>query len=68
MNKCFFCEYSTNPDYKDLDNIAKFVTPRKKIVSRDRSGICAKHQRKLTKHIKYARYLGLLPFVSYQGV
>jgi len=66
--KCFFCDYNTNPDYKDIDNIGKFVTARKKIVSRDRSGICAKHQRKLTKHIKYARYLGLLPFISYQGI
>jgi len=66
MNKCFYCQYKTDPDFKDVDNLQKFITPRKKIVSRDKSNICAKHQRKLTKHIKYARYLGLLPYISYQ--
>lgn len=67
MNKCFFCQYKTNPSYKDIDNLQKFLTPRMKIVSREKSNVCAKHQRKLTKEIKYARYLALLPYVSYQG-
>jgi len=57
-----------NPDYKDIDTMEKFLTPRKKIVSRERSNVCAKHQRALSKHIKYARYLALLPYTSYQGV
>lgn len=57
-----------SPDYKDVDNLEKFLTPRKKIVSRERSNVCAKHQRSLSKHIKYARYLALLPYTSYQGV
>ncbi len=56
-----------NPDYKDVDTMEKFLTPRKKIVSRERSNVCAKHQRALSKHIKYARYLALLPYTSYQG-
>jgi small subunit ribosomal protein S18 len=68
MNKCFFCQYHIDPNYKDIDNLEKFITPRKKIINRERSGVCAKHQRKLTKQIKYARYLGLLPYVSYQGI
>ena len=66
--KCFFCKYKMNPDYKDVDTMEKFLTPRKKIVSRERSNVCAKHQRALSKHIKYARYLALLPYTSYQGV
>lgn len=66
--KCFFCKYSIQPDYKDIENIEKFVTPRKKILSREDSGACAKHQRALSKHIKYARFLAMLPFTSYQGV
>jgi ribosomal protein S18 len=37
-------------------------------LSRERTGVCANHQRKLSKHIKYARYLSLIPFVSYQGI
>jgi len=66
--KCFFCKYKTTPDYKDTDNLEKFITPRKRIVSREKSGVCAKHQRSLSKNIKYARYLSLLPYTSYQSV
>ncbi|GAB4219852.1 MAG: 30S ribosomal protein S18 [Candidatus Microgenomates bacterium] len=66
--KCFFCQYKTNPNYKDTDNLEKFLSSRKKILGRDKTGVCAKHQRQLTKHIKYARFLALLPYVSYQGI
>ncbi len=68
MHKCFFCQYSTVPSFKDIDNLQKFISPRKKLLSRDKTGTCAKHQRQLTKQIKYARFLGLLPYVSYQGM
>lgn len=68
MDKCFFCHYKIEPSFKDIDNLEKFVSQRKKIVGRERSGVCAKHQRALTKQIKYARFLALVPYVSYQGV
>ncbi len=68
MNKCFFCEYKQNPSYKNPENLVKFLSPRKKILGRDKTSLCAKHQRMLTKEIKYARYLALIPYVSYQGV
>jgi small subunit ribosomal protein S18 len=68
MIRCFFCQYGAAPNFKDIDNLAKFISPRKKILSRDKTGVCAKHQRILTKQIKYAKYLGLLPYVSYQGI
>ncbi len=64
---CFYCKYNSEPDYKDVENLEKFLTPRKKIVSREKSGICAKHQRALSKHIKHARYLALVPYTSYQN-
>lgn len=66
MNKCFFCQHHIEPDYKDTLNIQKFLTARKKIVGSEKTGTCAKHQRKLSKHIKYARYLALIPYTSYQ--
>jgi len=66
--KCFYCEYKAEPSYKELDNAEKFLSSRRKILSRERTGVCANHQRKLTKQIKYARFLALLPFVSYQGM
>ena len=68
MNRCFFSQHKTNPSFKDIENLEKFISPRKKIVGRDKTNVCARHQRELTKQIKYARYLGLLPYVSYQGV
>ncbi len=66
--KCFFCEFKSEPTYKETENLEKFLSPRKKIVNRDYSYVCAGHQRKLTKAIKHARFLGLIPYVSYQGL
>ncbi len=62
--KCFFCQNGTVPDYKEVEILNNFITERKKIASREYTGVCAKHQRKLTKAIKQARHLALIPFVS----
>lgn len=66
MTKCFFCQNKLEPSYKEIKNLERFLSSRKKILRRDKTNLCAKHQRKLTKEIKYARFLGLLPYVSYQ--
>jgi len=66
--KCYFCRYNLTPTFKESDHLEKFLSSRKKVVNRERSGVCAKHQRMLTKEIKHARFLGLLPYVSYQGI
>ncbi|MFA5770153.1 MAG: 30S ribosomal protein S18 [Patescibacteria group bacterium] len=68
MNKCFFCQFKASPSFKEIDNLQKFITPRKKILNREKTNVCAKHQRILTKELKYARYLALIPYVSYQGL
>lgn len=68
MNKCFFCKYNTVPSFKDTDNLEKFLSPRKKLLSREKTNVCAKHQRQLTREMKHARYLALVPYVSYQGL
>ena len=52
-----------NPDYKDYKTLEKYLSDRAKILGRDRTGICTRHQKKLSTAIKRARYLGLLPFV-----
>ena len=62
--KCFFCEKQTLPDYKEVAVLRRFISDRGKIISRGRTGVCAKHQRKLAREIKRARYLALLPFVT----
>ncbi len=60
---CGFCATKTLPDYKDVAILNKFVTDRGKILSRARTGICSKHQRVVTRAIKHARHVALLPFV-----
>ena len=60
--KCSFCLSKKNPSYTDSAALKRFVSDRAKIVPKMRSGLCTKHQRKITKQIKYARHLGLLPF------
>ena len=62
--KCYFCDLRLAPDYKDYETLKKFITERGKISGREYSGICSKHQRRLTKEIKKARFLALLPFVN----
>lgn len=37
-----------------------------RIMPRERSGINAKNQRKLSKAVKLARFLALIPYTSYQ--
>lgn len=49
-------------DYKDVDTLRKFVNERGKIVSRRSSGLSAKQQRMVTRAIKRARNMALLPF------
>lgn len=59
---CFYCESKTNPDYKEYATLSKFVSDRGRILSRERSAVCAKHQRRLAQEIQRARFLALLPF------
>lgn len=60
---CHFCDKHTEPDYKEVATLKKFITERGKLVGKDRTGVCSKHQRALTKAVKWARYVALMPFV-----
>ncbi|MFH0925836.1 MAG: 30S ribosomal protein S18 [bacterium] len=62
---CKFCvDKIDHVDYKDINNIRSFITDRGKIIPRRISGNCAMHQRKLSKAIKRARNIALLPFTA----
>lgn len=61
---CYFCKNGKSPSYEDVNALRKFLTERNKILSRARSGVCSKHQRDLSKSIKHARHLALLPFTA----
>ncbi|HEU5138745.1 MAG TPA: 30S ribosomal protein S18 [Bacillales bacterium] len=51
-------------DYKDLDLLKRFVSERGKILPRRVTGTSAKYQRPLTKAIKRARQMALLPYTK----
>jgi len=61
---CYFCANGLNDaDYKDGQFLRRFISSYSKIVPRRRSGVCAKHQRKLANAIKRARYMAILPYL-----
>lgn len=60
--KCFFCENKKDPNYLEVEELKRFVTERGRILNRAYSGVCSKHQKRLSTAIKRARHLGLLPF------
>jgi len=51
-------------DYKDVRRLRGFVSDRGKIVPRRISGSCARHQRQLTRAIKRARAMALVPYAA----
>lgn len=62
---CFFCSSKIETiDFKDVKNISRFITARGKILGRTRSGVCARHQRALSRAIKLARQTALMPYTD----
>lgn len=49
-------------DYKDFKTLQRYITPYGQIESRKKTGLSAKQQRQLTKAVKRARHIALLPF------
>lgn len=61
---CVFCSENVEEiDYKNVERLRRFMTEKGKIYPRRVSGNCAKHQRQLSRAIKRARYMGLLPYI-----
>ncbi|MDR1943936.1 MAG: 30S ribosomal protein S18 [Synergistaceae bacterium] len=62
---CHYCaDKIARVDYKESEKLRRYITDRGKIIPRRVTGACAKHQRQLTRAIKRARFLALLPFTS----
>jgi len=61
---CKFCTKKYKMDYKDVSVLRRFTSDRGKILPRRITGTCAKHQRQLSKTVKRARVLALMPFVA----
>jgi len=62
---CHFCLNAIKEiDYKNAILLRRFTSSYGKIKPRRKSGVCAKHQRKLAQAIKRARFMALLPYVT----
>ena len=52
------------PEYKDVENLKRFLNGSAQIYSRKRTGYCSQCQKALKQAVKRARHIGLLPFVG----
>lgn len=50
--------------YKDARTLSRYLTEQAYIVPREKTGLSQKQQRQLTREIKRARHLGMLPFTQ----
>lgn len=61
-----FCRFTAEGieeiDYKDLGLLKAYVSETGKIIPSRNTGTKARYQRQLTRAVKYARFLALLPY------
>ena len=51
-------------DYKNPEQLRKFINDKGKILPRRATGACAKHQRDITTAVKRARHIAILPYTQ----
>ena len=51
-------------NYKDVDRLSQFITEQGKILPKRTTKVSASFQRQLSKAIKRARFLALVPYVG----
>lgn len=62
---CFFCKSKVDEvDYKNVNELRRYVSEKGKIRSRRISGACRRHQRQVAVAVKRARELALLPYIG----
>lgn len=63
-----FCRFTAEGvkeiDYKDIAMLRNYITESGRIVPSRITGTCAKYQRQLSRAIKRARYLSILPYTD----
>lgn len=61
-----FCRFTAESveeiDYKDINTLKAYISETGRIIPSRNTGTKARYQRQLSRAIKYARYLALLPY------
>jgi small subunit ribosomal protein S18 len=62
---CWFCRMKIDEvDWKDANQLRRYVSEKGKIRSRRITGACRRHQRQVAVAVKRAREMALLPYVA----
>jgi small subunit ribosomal protein S18 len=62
---CYFCkEKIEQVDYKNYNQLRRYISEKGKIRSRRITGACRRHQEQIAVAVKRAREVALLPYVS----
>jgi small subunit ribosomal protein S18 len=62
---CYFCREKVDEvDYKNLNQLRRYISEKGKIRSRRITGACRRHQRQVSVAVKRAREMALLPYVA----
>ena len=62
---CYFCrEKIAEVDYKNVNQLRRYISERGKIRSRRITGACRRHQVQIAAAVKRAREMALLPYVE----
>ena len=51
-------------DYKNAEQLKKFINEKGKILPRRATGACARHQRVITTAVKRARHIAIIPYTQ----
>jgi small subunit ribosomal protein S18 len=62
---CYFCKEKIDEvDYKNANQLRRYISEKGKIRSRRITGACRRHQRQVAVAVKRAREMALLPYVA----
>jgi small subunit ribosomal protein S18 len=62
---CYFCkEKIEEVDYKNYNQLRRYISEKGKIRSRRITGACRRHQGQIAVAVKRAREVALLPYVA----
>lgn len=62
---CYFCKEKIDEvDYKNYNQLRRYISEKGKIRSRRITGACRRHQEQIATAVKRAREMALLPYAT----